>query len=143
VTFQNTTVAVSGITFDSSCVPIKYRMTFNGPASLLSSTGEPISVTFQNLAMDVDESTGPALLSLSGAMSSTCFGGTVTVMTPVRINVPSGDICPIDGTIVLSPAAAQIFYRTDQSVDLDDNGDGTIDRTFANCLDPRLFDCTV
>jgi len=41
----------------------------------------------------------------------------------------------------VSPGVAQIFYFADQSVGVDDDGDGNPDRDFPNCLDLRLFVC--
>ena len=141
VEFSGTTVTVGNIVYNPSCVPVQYRLTFSGPAALLTVGGDPIAVTFDNLVFEVDERAAPTLLSLSGGMTAACFGGAVSVTTPRALSVQRGDICPADGRIMVSPGVAQIFYFADQSVGVDDDGDGNPDRDFPNCLDLRLFVC--
>ena len=145
VTFQGTRVAISISTFNAACVPTIYRMTFNGPAALLASDGEPIAVTFTNFIMDVDDHANPTTTHLSGAIASPCFGGTANLSTPQSLEVPSGRICPTAGLIeVTLPARmAAITYQPDSSVDIDDDGNGTTDHTLPNCLDPRLLRCAM
>jgi len=38
-------------------------------------------------------------------------------------------------------STAKVFYKPDGSVDIDKTGDGTIDDSAPNCLDPRLLMC--
>jgi hypothetical protein len=141
VEFAGTTVTVGDIVYNPSCTPVQYRLTFSGPAALLTVGGAPIAVTFDGLVFEVDDRADPALLSLSGGMTAACFGGAVSVTTPRALGVHRGDICPADGRIMVSPGVAQIFYFADQSVGVDDDGDGNPDRDFPNCLDLRLFVC--
>jgi len=143
VTFQGTTVAIANITFNDNCFPLVYRLTFNGPAALFATSGEPFDVTFDDLIMDVDDTGDPTLLELNGNMDSLCFGGVAALASAPQLAVPSGDICPTGGTIALTLplGAARILYQSDGSVDIDTDGDGTTDETFPNCFDPRLFTC--
>ena len=141
VQFAGTTVSVDNIVYNPSCVPLQYRLTFSGPAALLAVSGEPIAVTFDNLVLGVDDRGVPTLLTLNGGMTATCFGGSVGVATPRALGVIRGEMCPADGQITVSPGVATIRYFSDQSVGVDDDGDGTADRSFPNCLDLRLFVC--
>src|SRR5262249_39697499 len=121
VTFANTRVAFTNVTFDSNCVPISYLLSFNGPASLLNPAGAPIPVTFANLSMNVHNSADPALLQLTGGISSTCFGGSANVVTILPLGVPSGGNCPTAGELSVSTAAgyALVYFRSDESIDID------------------------
>jgi len=57
----------------------------------------------------------------------------------------------VDGTFTIQtageiqamapPASAQIFYRSNTAVDLDLDGNGSIDDSRRTCLDPRLLMC--
>jgi hypothetical protein len=127
VAFQGTQIRIDNISFSAACVPEIYRLTFNGQAGLLSAVGDPISVTFSNLVMNVDERTIPTLINLQGGMSSDCFGGAVTLSTDPPLRVPSGALCPTSGTITImgTPETTQIVYP------------------LPDCLDPRLFMCVL
>jgi hypothetical protein len=144
VNFQNTTVTVDNITFNtsnSSCVPTKYRLTLNGTAALLDPEGGATTVTFNGLVVDVDNSSSPALFSLSGGFTSPCFGGTVTLSTAPPLSVPSGQDCPTAGAITItlpSLGQAQVSFQSDGSVNINENG---VDVTVPNCLDARLLMC--
>jgi hypothetical protein len=139
-TFQNTQVVFSNVTFNTDCVPVAYRITFNGNAALLTPDGEPSTVTFSTLTMDVDDTGDPTTFVLSGGMTSTCFGGSVTLMTAPPLAVVGGDLCPTAGEIVVtSPAStATVTYEADGSVTIDQGGEQS---TYPNCLDPRLLMC--
>ena len=143
VSFQNSTLAISNITFSPNCIPLMYRLTFNGPAALLNSAGDPIDVTFNALTVDVDDSSDPTTFKLGGGMTSTCFGGTAMLTTPEPelLEVHKGENCPRAGRISVNTNVADLYYRSDQMVHIDDGADGDIDRLFPNCYDPRLFEC--
>ncbi len=143
MSFSDTTVVVSNITFNTDCVPTIYTLTFNGPASLFSPSGEPKSASFTGFRIDVDDSGPSTIFTVTGMVSSTCFGGDVSLTTPAALSVPSGAICPDAGNIAveIGQSTAQVFYRSDMSVEIDVDGDGNIDTTAPNCLDPRLLAC--
>jgi hypothetical protein len=141
-TFQNTSVTVSNLVSGStsSCVLVSYRLTFNGNAALVAADAEPIQVTFNMLRMDVDDSGDPALFTLSGGITSSCFGGAVTVSTEQSLAVLDGELCPRAGAI--TAGTSRIFYRSNQNVEIDADGDGSVDPpTYPDCLDPRLYEC--
>lgn len=145
MTFSGTTVTINMITFSPSCVPTQYRLTFNGNASLLSSaSGSPISVTFNALIFDVNDSADPATFSISGGFTSPCFGGAATVSTQQPLTVLDDEVCPRAGSITATVGGndTHVFYQPDQSVQIDTNGDNVPDPpTYPNCLDPRLYEC--
>ena len=137
-------MTITNITFNASCSPTKYLLTFNGPAVLIDPAGMLTNVAFNALTMDVDDSASQTVLVVGGGMTSACFGGPVTLMTSPPLSVQRGANCPSDGTIVIS-AQGQIVGRSvfnpDQSVGLDLDGNGSVDETVPNCLDPRLLIC--
>lgn len=141
--FAGTTVGISNITFNPNCVPTAYHLTFSGPASLLTPAGATVAVTFDNLVMNVDDTSDPTVLDLSGGMSSTCFGGAGAVTTEAPLRIHSGSACPFDGTIsaTVQSDTTRIFYRSDQSGAVDEHADGSTDATATNCLDARLLMC--
>lgn len=146
VTFAGTTVTVGMITFSPSCVPTIYRLTFNGSATLLSSaTGTPITVTFNSLVFDVNDSADPMTVSISGGFTSACFGGAATVATQTALALTDDEVCPTAGQITATVGgnATRVVYNTDASVGIDFDNDGSIsiDETFPHCLDPRLYEC--
>jgi hypothetical protein len=143
VTFQNTTMKIDNITFNAGCVPTIYRLTFTGPVILLTQGVAPINASFNALTMDVDDSGDPTQFRLGGGISSPCFGGPASITTVTTLTVLDGHSCPNAGELMVSSGngSAEIFYRSDESVDVDTNGDHTIDVTAPNCLDPRLLMC--
>jgi hypothetical protein len=144
MTFMGTTVAVDMIVFSPSCVPTAYRLTFTGNAALLSSAlAEPIDVTFSALVFDVLDTTGETEFTISGGMSSPCFGGAATISTQTVLAVPDDEVCPTSGQITATGTAnaTRVIYNSDQSVGLDTDNDGTVDETFPHCQDPRLYQC--
>lgn len=144
ITFTNTGVVINMIVFSPSCVPTQYRLTFNQTATLLSSASDsPISVTFNALVIDVNDSVDPATFSVSGGMTSPCFGGAATVSTQAVLQLPDDEVCPSAGQITAATAAntTRITYNADDSVGLDTNNDGTVDETYPSCQDPRLYEC--
>ena len=146
VTFANaagTQIGFANVTFDANCVPTKYLLGFNGPAALLSSSPAAIPVSFANLLLDVDARSDPAQFRVTGGISGSCFGGPAALMTVAPLQVSSGANCPTDGEISATTAAgsAQVFYRANGSIDVDVDGNGSIDTTFQNCFDARLLAC--
>jgi len=140
MTFQNTQVVLDNLVFNDDCNPLEYRLRFNGNAGLLTPDGEPAQVTFNNFIMDVDDTASPTLFSLAGGMTSTCFGGAVTVATTTLLAVPSDAICPTAGVLQVtgSGSVATITYAGDGAVTIDQGG---MQSEYPNCLDPRLLMC--
>jgi hypothetical protein len=142
-TFQGTRVVLDQITFDANCVPEVYRLTFDGPVVLQAPNGDPLEVTLTALIMAVDGSGASTLIDLTGEVDSACFGGSASIATRASITVRSDEVCPTAGEVsaTLAGSETRIYYRTDQSVDIDRGADGSIDVSAPNCLDPRLLAC--
>jgi hypothetical protein len=146
LTFSNTTMVIDNINFNNTidCVPVAYRLTFNGTVGLFDTENTLTTVDLSQFVIAVDNSGNPALFTLSGGINTSCFGGMVTLSTDPALNVPSHQNCPTAGTItVMLPTQGQahIVFQSNQSVDIDDDGNGTTDRSAPNCLDPRLLMC--
>jgi hypothetical protein len=124
-------------------VPEIYRLTFNGSTILLSSLGSPINVVLNSFVMNVNDIADPTRSALSGGMSSSCFGGGVTLATDPSLTVADGEICPNGGTIFVTEpgGSSAIFFQADKSVQIDADGNSSVDLTIPSCLDSRLFTC--
>lgn len=144
ITFTGTTITINMITFSPSCVPVQYRLTLNGNASLFSSANDtPSAVSFNTLLIDVNDTGDPATFSISGGMTSSCFGGTATIATIIALQLPDNDVCPSAGLIAatVSGNTTRVIYNTNDSVDLDYDNNGSVDESFPHCQDPRLYEC--
>jgi hypothetical protein len=144
LTFTGTTMKIDHITFVTpGCVPKIYRLTFNGPIALLTQGGAPINATLTDFTMDVDDSGNPTTFTLGGVISSPCFGGDATIVTDAQLTVLDGHNCPNGGTLRVTSAAgtAKVFYRANESVDVDTDNNGTTDISAQDCLDPELLMC--
>lgn len=148
LTFNDTTAVINNITFDQQeCVPTIYNLSFTGDVGLIDTHGgfsdlqlDPLNP----LVMQVDSSGDPALFKLSGAINTPCFGGSVGLLTDPPLSVPSGQNCPIAGTVTVTlptQVQAYIVFQSDQSVDIDDDGNGTTDLMVLSCLDESLLMC--
>ena len=58
VNFSGTTVTIDNITFSSSCVPTVFDLMLDGPVGLLDPSGGTEGVTFDQLLIHVDSSSG-------------------------------------------------------------------------------------
>jgi hypothetical protein len=146
VTFRNATVSFDDVTYDASCVPVTYQLAFDGPAMLQTPSAPPTSVVFDNLRLHVDERADPAQFTLDGGVEAACFGGAVTIATEAALQVATGQICPIAGSLAVTAQNRQAFvhYRADRSVEIDANGNGIIEDgepTVPSCLDLSLLMC--
>lgn len=151
VSFQGTQVTFDQITFNSNCVPVKYRLTFNGnadftpmtaaglPAGLAS--GDRFVVIFSNFRLTQDATMNPVAVTMSGSMSSDCFGGSVGLLSTVPVAVAAGQICPSAGIVDVTSARgnAQVLYLPDGSVQV--TPQGGMPMNYMSCLDPELLMC--
>ncbi|MGH7789963.1 MAG: hypothetical protein ACRERC_24055 [Candidatus Binatia bacterium] len=153
VTFQNTTMLMNMITFNADCVPVAYKLTFNGNATFqpmaealleasaslqgLVEGGDQFAVTFANFILEQNANVNPVQSKMSGNMTSTCFGGTVALQTLVPVAVASGQLCPSSGQVTASRGGVtnDVLYS---------NGMVTINgaTTYPSCLDPDLLSCS-
>ena len=138
------TIGVDNLTFTADCLPTRYRLTFNGPLAFGSGSAGPIAATATDLAADVDARSAPANEVIAGALSSTCFGGPVTLATETALVLTNSAVCPTAGGLlatVPAPRTDAIAFRGGGAVDIDAGDDGTIDQSLASCVDPSLFAC--
>ncbi|MGD9763544.1 MAG: hypothetical protein AB7V27_07520 [Candidatus Binatia bacterium] len=149
VSFDNTAATISDITFNEDCVPLAYTLTFNGDAAFtpIAPSGpaglpaeERFDVTFTNFRLRQDASMDPATVEMTGSMTSSCFGGSVSLSTPELIMIPGGEICPTAGVVdVLSIAGdARVRYSPDGVTVTPEGG---VPMMFSSCFAPELLMC--
>jgi len=146
LTFSGASMLIDNIMFNNTndCVPTKYDLTFNGTLGLIDTMNNITQVKLSQFIVDVDDSGDPALFKLSGDIDTPCFGGTVGLSTDPVLSVPSNQDCPNAGTITITlPTQGQgtVKFESDQTVDVDSDGNGTTDLTAPNCLDASLLMC--
>ncbi len=155
VMFNGTQVSMTNITFNADCVPVAYTLTFNGTATftpmhagLLEASaalngdvhGESFPVTFANFVLVQNGTTAPATVTMSGNMSSSCFGGSIGLSTFAPLAVTAGQLCPAAGVLDVTGGGttARVTY---------DNGGVTVapavgtPEAYPSCLDPALLMC--
>jgi len=138
-----TAIAVGNLTFDSHCLPTRYRLTFNGPVSFAAGAAGPLNAALADLAVDVDARTAPATQEINGDMSSSCFGGTAGLSTATALVTSTSQVCPTAGRLLagLMMRTDAIAFRAGGAVDLDTGNDGSIDQSLTSCVDSSLFTC--
>jgi hypothetical protein len=156
VLFQNTSVVIDQIQFNEDCVPIVYRLTFNGPATFTpmfadlaggapalvggSAPSGSFAVTFAAFRIVQNATANPVTVTMTGNMTSDCFGGTLGLSTFTPVAVAAGQLCPASGAIDVTGGgtSARVTY---------DDGAVTVDpasgppQDYPSCLDPALFVC--
>jgi hypothetical protein len=159
VTFLGTSALMSGyandtgITYNADCVPIAYRITFNGNATFAPSQGLPalvapggvpssetFNVTFTNFVLKQDASSLPVAVEMSGGLTSDCYGGLVSLQTFAPIAVGAGDLCPDTGQLNVTGSGkmATVAYD-DGTVQVTPAGGQPVD--YPSCFAPELLEC--
>ena len=154
VSFDGTQVAMTQITFNDDCVPVKYTLTFNGaavftplpptPPALVVNGVPPenqFTVTFSNLVLTQDARGNPVTVNLSGSMTSDCFGGSIGLQTFAPVAVAAGEICPQSGQLNVTGTGmsmASIVYD-DGAVQVTPSGGQP--QNYLSCLAPDLLMC--
>ncbi len=141
---DGTEMVIDNLGFNAQCVPEAYRLTFDGPVSLSSSSGGPFAVAFDGFVVDVDASGDPTTYELTGDADSACYGGNTSTTTETPLALPLGAICPTGGILRLSlpSGSARILHIANGSVEIDNGANGSIDATVPDCLDAQLFTCS-
>jgi len=154
VSFFDTSVTIDMITYNADCVPLSYRLKFNGSVSFSVTPPGPalvatngvvdvpgFTVEFTNFFLTQHIASGSVTTEMSGQMSSNCFGGLVGVTTTAMqsLVVASGDLCPNAGQLNLTSSAgpATVTYAGSQ-VTVDQGGSQTV---FPSCLSADLVTC--
>jgi hypothetical protein len=157
VQFLNTGVVMNNITYNADCVPLVYTLTFNGNAiftplqgalleasAALGAGGAPadeqFSVTFSNFVLKQNATTSPVIVEMDGNVTSSCFGGLVTLDTLTPIAIAAGQLCPNTGEIAVTGGGqmATIEYTDGMVAVTPDGGQTTV---YPSCLSPALLMC--
>ena len=152
MSFFDTGVTMDMITYNGECVPLSYRLKFNGsaafsvtepaPALVATNGGEFIpsfSTEFTNLFLTQHIASGSVTSEISGKMSSDCFGGVVELATLDSVVVGAGDLCPNAGRLILTSSAGPATVTYDGSqVNVVQGGS---EKVFPTCLAPALVTC--
>jgi hypothetical protein len=145
VTFDNTIVNATVSQFNADCVPLIYTLTFNGDATFTeTSSGDSFDATFDDFMFTQDATSSPTEVQLSGGMSSTCFGGAVTIATVEPLLSQYGTPCFTGGVLEVTSETEteRVIYSAGGGVGIDANLDGTPEQTYASCLAPELLTCS-
>ena len=156
VAFQNTQVVMDQITYNSDCVPVVYRLTFNGPAIFTpmpaglfeaasaltagAAASDAFAVSFTAFRLTQNATVDPVAITMSGNMTADCFGGTLGLSTFAPVAVAAGQLCPSSGVLDVSGGGttARVTY---------DSGGVTVapavgaPEAYPSCLDQALLMC--
>lgn len=149
VALSNTEFAFFAEHFTDKCVPDIYSLLVNGAATLTTPSKPPLSATYTNYEMLVNEKVGGVSVEVSGQVALACFGKTVTLATAAGgvIDIMSGQPCPNTGEVIVTPEGegdALVGFtgtggvRIDRAYDWDTP---TWDESYASCTDPQLYNC--
>ncbi|HSQ00453.1 MAG TPA: hypothetical protein VL049_24800 [Candidatus Dormibacteraeota bacterium] len=153
VSFIDTTVAMSAITYSANCVPLAYTLTLNGLASFTPMQAAPLAalggviaddsfaVTFANFVLEQDASDNPLTVQMTGGLMSDCYGGLVSLETFAPIAVAIGDLCPNAGQLDVTGSGmsmATVVYDDGKVLVTPAGGQQT---TYPSCFAPELLMC--
>lgn len=141
-------LAIEG--FDLACFPTDYTLLVDGDADLgleFGTTGFSLMAHFDALSMGAQVANAKTRVELTGPVRSLCFGdeppGTgsapANLVTLDPLILPTEEFCPSAGTLEVL-GNGRISYP-DGGADLDDDLNGTVDRSFDFCADEDLFNC--
>ena len=145
VTFADTAVLVTVMQFNADCVPVRYRMTFNGPATLAveSAAGltsgaagdDPVDVVFDDFVVEQNASGSPTQTSLSGDVMVPCAAATLGFGTTQTLAQLVGAPCPHAGIlrITAGQAVTNVIYQPTFAVGIDVDDDGFTDTQLDSC----------
>jgi hypothetical protein len=157
VQFLNTGVVMNAITYNADCVPLIYTLTFNGNAvfqplenALLEASAplisgaapldQQFSVTFSNFVLKQNATTSPVIVEMDGNLTSSCFGGLLTLDTLTPLAVAAGQLCPNVGEIAVSSNGQMATVSYDNGM-VAVTPDGGATEVFDSCLSPELLMC--
>ena len=152
VSFFDTMVAMSAITYNADCVPLAYTLTFNGDASFTPMLGAPLAalggviaedafaVTFSDFVLEQDATDLPVTVQMTGGITSDCYGGLVSLETFTPIALGAG-LCPNAGQLDVTGSGmsmATVVYDDGKVLVTPAGGQQT---TFLSCFAPELLMC--
>jgi len=148
ITFASTTVVVTVMQFNANCVPIRYRMTFNGPATVTveaaaaaltsgTAAGAVTAVVFHDFVVEQNASGTPTQTFLDGDIGVACAATTLSFDTIQLLAQAVGQPCPQSGILSISAGAAvtSLIYLPTGQVGLDADNDGFAEGTLDSCQD--------
>jgi len=99
-------------------------------------------VTFATFVVSQTVEASGTLATLNGAVTSTCFGGTVTLQMPQALQLTVSSLCPIAGRVrVTGTATAEVRYLPGGVVEIHTNDDGVPAEVYSSCLAAGLLRC--
>jgi hypothetical protein len=147
-TFNGTSGEYTIDLYGVSCVPSDWVLELSGPATVeqtpaAMTSGPPTPVVF-DLLLDKFTLTASTLgdttnVIVSGAVTSTCFGGKVSLTTVQAVSLVLGQFCPTGGQLTIDGLGG-ITYDNGM-VTVDDLDEQTPPMMFDTCLDEGLLMC--
>jgi hypothetical protein len=148
-TFVGASANISIDDYSALCVPIDYAIVLDGAAQVaLTASGDgsgaginetQFDVTFDGYRVGATVAGAVITIALGGALESPCFGGRAEISTPELVEVPFGEICPTDGTVVVDGIGRLLFMGGGVGIDTDN--DGSADTTHPSCIAEPLLLC--
>lgn len=137
VTFLDTVVNLDINQYGTDCVPTSFDLMFDGNAQIAqTAAGQSLSfdVEFDAFLLTVNQSGDQSLVTMSGDLIASCFGGTITLGTPQDLSFLLGSFCPESGVITVQDIGDVIYSQSG----VEANG-----MLFSSCLDPALLTCAM
>lgn len=135
VDFDSTSVQLDITDSGPDCVPTAFDMTFDGDSMIEQTAGSTqvgFDLTFVNFLLSAVQSGTESLVTMTGDLIASCFGGMVSISTPLNLSFLLGQFCPGSGVISIQDVGEIIYSQ---------QGVGVGGMTFASCLDPALLTC--
>ena len=139
---QDSSITITVMQYDNSCVPTVYDATVQGAISF-KSNGNSFAATFTNYMLDDNATSGDNVVKVSGGIASDCLGADVQLLTQTDLVIVGAVPCPHAGAVVVMSADATdlVSYTGTGGVDIDLGNNGDVNQMFGSCLDPPLFQC--
>ncbi len=145
VTWNDTDVSVAVRALSEDCVPVDFDVTVNGDATInyqgpsaapATASGGVFAVvfdvTFDDFVVAATGDGNASEVEISGDLTSSCLGETVTLSTPESLSFLLGQFCPSGGTLHVEDIGDIVYSPAGVSV----NG-----KSFELCVDPELLQC--
>lgn len=144
VTWMGTNVSIAIDAYSDECVPIDFDVTVNGDATIerqgpsapAALSGGVVAilfdVTFDDFVVSASGDGNSSLLDITGNVTSSCIGDTVTLSTPQSLSLLLGTFCPSGGTLTVQDIGDIVYSPAGVAVG---------GATYESCLDPALLEC--
>ncbi len=146
VSWMGTSVSIAVSALSMDCVPVGYTVTVNGDASIDREGPVPsgeaaqsggvfgvmFDVNFEDFVVAVSGDGNMSQLDISGMLTSTCLGETVTLSTPQSLSFLLGTFCPTGGTLTVEDIGDIVYSPAGVTV---------AGESYTSCSDPALLAC--